>query len=409
VLFVDSSALPQQVVIDTLTSAFDSAGQRCSALRVLCLQEDVADRILEMLRGAMAELSIGNPDRLSTDIGPVITGEARDGILRHIDAMRQAGHAVHQAVLPELCSRGTFVPPTVIEIERLSDVTREVFGPVLHVLRFARGDLEGLVGAVNSTGFGLTFGIHSRLDETIGLLTSRVEAGNIYVNRNLIGATVGVQPFGGHGLSGTGPKAGGPLYLYRLLSSCPAGGGLPAGPQTPQCKAWVDWLASTGDAEFAEQARHMMATSPRNLDIDLAGPVGERNIYRTEPRGIVACIASDLNGLLRQVSAALATGNRARIDHSHRSVLQNLPPALERWIVAAPSAVDGGADAVLFSGDACSLRTINQTLSADEGPIVPLVAVRPDGSFPLELLLREQSISINTAAAGGNANLLMIE
>jgi RHH-type transcriptional regulator, proline utilization regulon repressor / proline dehydrogenase / delta 1-pyrroline-5-carboxylate dehydrogenase len=407
-LIVDSSALAEQVVADTIISAFDSAGQRCSALRVLCLQEDVADRILVMLRGAMAELSVGNPDRLSTDVGPVITAEARIGILAHIESMRQAGRPVHQTTLPRECGRGTFVPPTVIEIADLSDLQHEVFGPVLHVLRFARNELKPLLDAVNSTGYGLTFGIHSRIEETINFLTSGVRAGNTYVNRNMIGAAVGVQPFGGHGLSGTGPKAGGPLYLLRLLKTYPGGATMAAGRSVSHFENWIDWLASIGRPDVATEARHLLATSPYNVDLDLAGPVGERNRYFTEPRGIVACVASNMDDLLRQITVALATGNRALIRAVQRSALHQMPPSLDRWILEASSVLEAHFDAILFGGDSTTLETINRNLSTTEGPIVPLVAARADGSFPLELLVRERSVSVNTAATGGNADLMMI-
>ncbi|WP_154586109.1 aldehyde dehydrogenase family protein, partial [Bordetella pertussis] len=222
-MVIDSSALAEQVVFDVLTSAFDSAGQRCSALRVLCLQEDSADHVLTMLRGAMRELRVGNPDRLSVDVGPVIDAEARNGIQGHIEAMRSSGRPVDQVELAGECRYGTFVPPTLIEIDHIGELTREVFGPVLHVLRYRRDDLDGLIEQINATGYGLTFGVHTRIDETIARVTEQVHAGNLYVNRNIVGAVVGVQPFGGEGLSGTGPKAGGPLYMYRLLATRPAG------------------------------------------------------------------------------------------------------------------------------------------------------------------------------------------
>jgi RHH-type proline utilization regulon transcriptional repressor/proline dehydrogenase/delta 1-pyrroline-5-carboxylate dehydrogenase len=185
---------------------------------VLCLQEDVADRVLAMLKGTLEELTVGNPDKLATDVGPVISPGARDRIVGHVEAMRRRGRAVHQFALAPEAAHGTFVPPTIIEIDSLSDLRAEVFGPVLHVVRVPRDKLEQAVEAVNATGYGLTFGVHSRIDETVARVTARSTAGNIYVNRNLIGAVVGVQPFGGHGLSGTGPKAGGPLYLRRLLA-----------------------------------------------------------------------------------------------------------------------------------------------------------------------------------------------
>ena len=224
-LIVDSSALPEQVVQDVMASAFDSAGQRCSALRVLCVQHDVAERVVTMLKGAMDEATIGNPAALSVDVGPVIDAEAHAGIQRHIDAMRAQGHAVHQSTrgLDEAAAHGTFIPPTLIEIERLDQLQREVFGPVLHVLRYRRADLDALIDQINATGYGLTGGVHTRIDETIARVAARLGVGNLYVNRNLVGAVVGVQPFGGEGLSGTGPKAGGPLYLLRLLTRQPVG------------------------------------------------------------------------------------------------------------------------------------------------------------------------------------------
>ena len=229
VMIVDSSALLEQVVQDVLQSAFDSAGQRCSALRVLCLQEEIAAGMLHMLKGAMRELVTGNPDRLATDVGPVIDREARDNIERHVDAMRSQGHAVYRLPLPQDAAAETFVPPTLIELDSIRTLKREVFGPVLHVVRFRRDKLDALLDDIRATGYGLTFGVHSRIDETIERVIAGVRVGNIYVNRNMIGAVVGVQPFGGEGLSGTGPKAGGPLYVRRLLAACPLRGGTEGG------------------------------------------------------------------------------------------------------------------------------------------------------------------------------------
>ncbi|MGL5266054.1 MAG: L-glutamate gamma-semialdehyde dehydrogenase, partial [Plesiomonas shigelloides] len=226
-MIVDSSALTEQVVSDVMASAFDSAGQRCSALRLLCLQEEIAEHTLTMLRGAMAEYRVGNPERLCTDIGPVIDAEAKNGIEQHIQTLRAQGHPVFQAAREaqqDLQDRaqGTFILPTLIELDSASELQREVFGPVLHVVRYRRETLAPLIRDINAAGYGLTFGVHTRIDETIARVTATVQAGNMYVNRNMVGAVVGVQPFGGEGLSGTGPKAGGPLYLYRLLASRPA-------------------------------------------------------------------------------------------------------------------------------------------------------------------------------------------
>ena len=215
-LIVDSSALAEQVVVDAITSAFNSAGQRCSALRVLFVQEDVAPRVLELLGGAMDELVVGDPRELATDVGPVIDAQARDVIEAHIATMAAAGRVRHRVTLPETCRAGTFVAPTLIELDHIGQLEREIFGPVLHVVRYRAETLDAVIDAINATGYGLTLGIHSRIDETVHRIASRVRVGNVYVNRNIIGAAVGVQPFGGEGLSGTGPKAGGPHYLLRF-------------------------------------------------------------------------------------------------------------------------------------------------------------------------------------------------
>lgn len=217
-MIVDSSALAEQVVADVLTSGFDSAGQRCSALRVLFVQNEIADTVLTMLKGAMAELKVGDPSLLSTDIGPVIDSAAQQQLLLHIATLQKQGFPIYSLTLPKTTAAGTFVPPTVIEIPNIEVLKREVFGPVVHVVRFASADLDKVIDAINSTGYGLTFGIHSRINQTVQYVTERINAGNIYVNRNMVGAVVGVQPFGGQGLSGTGPKAGGPLYLLRLVN-----------------------------------------------------------------------------------------------------------------------------------------------------------------------------------------------
>lgn len=214
-MVVDSSALPEQVVQDVINSAFDSAGQRCSALRVLFLQSDVADNIIEMLKGAMKELVVGDSEKLKTDIGPVIDKEAQANLQAHIDKMAKEGKLIYQVEVPKEL-KGTFIAPTVFEIDQLNSLKREVFGPVLHIVRFNAKDIEKVADQINSTGYGLTFGIHSRIEDTVNYFKKRIKVGNIYINRNIVGAVVGVQPFGGQGLSGTGPKAGGPLYLQRL-------------------------------------------------------------------------------------------------------------------------------------------------------------------------------------------------
>jgi RHH-type proline utilization regulon transcriptional repressor/proline dehydrogenase/delta 1-pyrroline-5-carboxylate dehydrogenase len=217
-MIVDSSALPEQVTRDVVASAFQSAGQRCSALRVLFLQDDVADGMIEMISGAMATLKIGDPRDLATDVGPVIDEEARKGLDDHLQWLDAHARRICRLALPEGCQYGSFVAPAMYEIGSLSELNRENFGPILHVVRFAGDKLGELVDAINSTGYGLTLGLQSRIDTTRDFVEQRARVGNFYVNRNQIGAVVESQPFGGEGLSGTGPKAGGPHYVARFAT-----------------------------------------------------------------------------------------------------------------------------------------------------------------------------------------------
>jgi RHH-type proline utilization regulon transcriptional repressor/proline dehydrogenase/delta 1-pyrroline-5-carboxylate dehydrogenase len=427
-MIVDSSALPEQVVADVLQSAFDSAGQRCSALRVLCLQDDVAQHTLQMLTGAMRELSIGNPDRLSTDIGPVIDAEAKRGIEAHIATMRDKGRKVFQLPLPDSCQHGMFVSPTLIEIDSIDELEHEVFGPVLHVVRYRRHALESLLEAIRATGYGLTLGVHTRIDETIGHVIERVHVGNIYVNRNVIGAVVGVQPFGGEGLSGTGPKAGGPLYLYRLLAKRP--NGIPASlaralsEETPAdggpaaLTAYRDWLLGEHDAQLAARCDGYLGQVLAGATATLPGPTGERNTYALSARGTVLCIASTASGARAQLAAVLATGNRALfIGASGEQLVGALPVALRSYAAVSHDGDLGVEyDAVLFEGDSDALQSLVRQIAARGGPIVSVQSVATgafdEGAFgddyALERLLTERSVSVNTAAAGGNASLMTI-
>ncbi|MDB0528673.1 trifunctional transcriptional regulator/proline dehydrogenase/L-glutamate gamma-semialdehyde dehydrogenase [Ralstonia solanacearum] len=436
-MIVDSSALAEQVVADVLSSAFDSAGQRCSALRVLCLQDDVADRVLAMLKGGMAELAMGNPDRLATDVGPVIDAEARDNIAGHIDAMRAKGRRVHQAPVhasvPAACAHGTFVPPTVIELDSLSDLTREIFGPVLHVVRWKRTakDTDGagltrLIEQINGTGYGLTLGIHTRIDETIAHIVERAHVGNLYVNRNIVGAVVGVQPFGGEGLSGTGPKAGGPLYLLRLLSTCPqdamrAALALTAGAgtdiETDERRALLapfdalhDW-ARKQSPELAAQCDRLAVATATGAVLTLPGPTGERNTYMLLPRDAVLCVAADPADWLRQLAAVLAVGSEAVVQENPAiaEVLRALPSAVQSRVRVVASQEDAAFDAVLHHGDSDHLRALCEGLARRTGPIVGVQGLPHGGQgLALERLLIERSLSVNTAAAGGNASLMTI-
>ena len=400
-MIVDSSALTEQVVQDVLLSAFDSAGQRCSALRLLCVQDDCADATLKMLKGAMAELRLGDPADLATDIGPVIEAEAKAGILAHIEAMRARGFRVTQAPMA-LPAQGHFVAPTLIELGSANDLAEEVFGPVLHVVRFRRKELHQLLDQLNARNFSLTFGLHTRLDETIAEISADADAGNLYINRNMIGANVGVQPFGGSRLSGTGPTAGGPLYLARLAAGAGALGGLSQGVSGPGFAAWQTWLAAHGSSAIAAALAGLATRSPLGRSAELAGPAGESNLYRLIPRGLLGVIAPDEAALLKLVGMALLTGNQALVAPS--ALWQALPPGLKAHIRtgADPLAADDLAG-VLFAGPREIAQELLRKLAARQGPIIPLL-----GENDLERLCHEQSLSTNTAAAGGNAALLAL-
>jgi RHH-type transcriptional regulator, proline utilization regulon repressor / proline dehydrogenase / delta 1-pyrroline-5-carboxylate dehydrogenase len=371
-----------------------------------------------MLKGAMAELEVGDTRKLAVDVGPVITAEARHAITLHIEKMRGRGHTMTQTPLGEDAERGTFVPPTLIEVSKIADVEREVFGPVLHVLRYKREALDKLIDDINAAGYGLTFGLHTRIDETIARVVERIEAGNIYVNRNIIGATVGVQPFGGSRLSGTGPKAGGPLYLSRLVVE-PAPGaldGVEGGDAAiAGIRVYADWLSAHGHGAEAERCVGMMARSPIGARVELRGPVGERNIYTLRRRGRIAAVAASDSGLLIQIGAILATGNDAVVSAAlAERVLLGLPAEFRHRIsrVEDPLGARGLAFALL-EGDEAATSDALRKLASRAGPIVRLQALSSarlaaGEDYNLLDLVEECATATNTAAAGGNASLMTI-
>ncbi|MCC7041047.1 MAG: bifunctional proline dehydrogenase/L-glutamate gamma-semialdehyde dehydrogenase PutA [Burkholderiales bacterium] len=376
-MIVDSSALAEQAVTDALVSAFDSAGQRCSALRLLCLQDDIADGMLSMLHGALHELRVGDPRDLATDVGPVIDEEARSRLAAHVAHWR-ARARTSSAALPPQCRHGTFVAPTIIEIASPRELTREVFGPILHVTRYREGELGELVAAINAAGYGLTHGIHTRIDETMEFIATRIRAGNVYVNRNIIGAVVGVQPFGGEGLSGTGPKAGGPLYLRRLV-------------------------------------RERLAPPPSPLV--LAGPTGETNTWSQRPRATVACLGEGDDALREQVALVLGLGGVARVPATTTG------RALQREHGVTVSVADdplAAADAVLIAAPQARVAALRVQLADATGPRVPVLARSADATRPpaagaapacpydLLRLATERTLTVNTTASGGNASLLAL-
>ncbi|GBG02986.1 bifunctional protein PutA [Azospira sp. I13] len=436
-MVVDASALPEQVVQDVLVSGFDSAGQRCSALRLLCLQEEMADALLALLRQAMAEWRLGDPRRLDTDIGPVIDAEARERLESHIARLAAAGCRVFRppAALPANTDpAATFVAPTLIEIDEPAQLPDEVFGPVIHVLRYRQADLEGLIEAINGLGYGLTFGLHSRIDSTVTRVVSRIRAGNVYINRNMVGAVVGVQPFGGEGLSGTGPKAGGPLMLPSLLDlpqlppAALGGSGAAAALHRPALDGLAEWAAKHGREALGTACAEYAAESLAGREIRLPGPTGEDNRLHFVARGTLLCVGPTEETRLQQLAAALATDNRALLpdDAAGRSLLADLPTAVRKQVAlvageparhdavasstTAPSpAMADRPGAVLCAQDAVAEAAAwRRYLAASPGPRVPVICAR-NGRYPLYRLVLERSLCINTAATGGNAGLLSLE
>ena len=365
-MIVDSTALPEQAVQAVVESAFQSAGQRCSALRCLYVQEDVAEDLLTMLKGAMEALSIGDPWALSTDVGPAIDGEAQAGIAAHIDRARAEGRLLKEMPLP---SGGTFVTPALIEVAGIADLEREIFGPVLHVARFKARELDRVIDAINATGYGLTFGLQTRIDDRVQHVTERVHAGNIYVNRNQIGAIVGSQPFGGEGLSGTGPKAGGPHYMPRFL----------APDRRESAATWATAMAELPASE---------GNAPPPEPVTLPGPTGESNRLSLMPRAPLLCLGPGQEAAGEQARRVRELGGQAiratgMID-LHR--LEHLE----------------GIGGVLWWGDAATARQIELALSRRAGPILPLIPGAPDRAR----VMGERHVCVDTTAAGGNAALL---
>ena len=369
-MLVDSTALPEQAVRDILASSFQSAGQRCSALRCLYVQEDVAETVLEMLSGAMDELALGDPWDLATDVGPVIDAEAAAVIADHVAAARASGRLVKQMAAP---SGGTFVGPAVIRVDGIAQMGREIFGPVLHVATFRADRIDAVVEAVNATGYGLTFGLHTRIDDRVQRIVERLRVGNTYVNRNQIGAVVGSQPFGGEGLSGTGPKAGGPDYLLRFTRGEVAEG------------AVADRVAT--EAEVVAALRSVgPGAGPESHD--LPGPTGESNRLTLVARGPVLCLGPGVAAAAAQAAAIRALGGVA-VE----------APSLEP---AALARLSGLAGAVWWGGPTEG-RAYARALAGREGPILPLIGGAPDrGHARLE-----RHVCIDTTASGGNAQLLV--
>ncbi|SKA04159.1 L-proline dehydrogenase /delta-1-pyrroline-5-carboxylate dehydrogenase [Oceanospirillum multiglobuliferum] len=412
-MIVDSTALPEQVVRDVLASAFQSAGQRCSALRVLYLQKDIAGHVLEMLYGAMKELTIGNPWLFSTDIGPVIDTAAQQKIMAHIKKFTDMGRCLKTFEVPQA---GTFVPPTVLSLNSIDELAEEIFGPVLHVCTFEADELDAVVDLINSKGFGLTFGLHTRVDARVEQVTSRIHAGNLYVNRNQIGAIVGSQPFGGEGLSGTGPKAGGPLYLrrFKLIGQAVQ---VNAGSESALTAAAVNKaLADLASMAQPEQPARLVAThltAPAATDLlntrEMPGPTGELNRLSFHARGVVLCLGPDQNSAMTQAAMALSQGNRVLVIAQNVSqTTQQLAKAglpiigIDGQLAAECLAQIQGIDAVASNADLATLKAYRQVLAQRDGVLLPLLT---EPHLP-ERFIHERHLCVDTTAAGGNASLI---
>jgi RHH-type proline utilization regulon transcriptional repressor/proline dehydrogenase/delta 1-pyrroline-5-carboxylate dehydrogenase len=415
VMVVDSTALPEQVIRDVLASSFQSAGQRCSALRMLYVQKDIADHLLEMLFGAMDELRVGNPWLLSTDVGPVIDQAARQKIEAHCAKFKAQGRVLKALPVPD---EGLFVAPTVIRLEGIQELEEEIFGPVLHIATFEAKEIDQVIDQINAKGFGLTFGLHTRVDKRVERIINRVKVGNIYVNRNQIGAIVGSQPFGGEGLSGTGPKAGGPQYVRRFMTSDAARNTEVAAAGTvsaAQLQNAIDGLNGSDWALARDRSQRLapvFGTVPAALDAtpeEMPGPTGELNRLSCRPRGVVLCLGPDRASALKQAGIALSQGNAVVV----------VAPGAEQALSAATAAgipvqgLDGllqpsametvvGFEAIASAAGDSTLREYRVALARRDGALLPLITER---NAP-ERFVIERHLCVDTTAAGGNASLI---
>ncbi|MEM9605471.1 MAG: bifunctional proline dehydrogenase/L-glutamate gamma-semialdehyde dehydrogenase PutA, partial [Pseudomonadota bacterium] len=409
-MIVDSTALPEQAVRDIVASSFQSAGQRCSALRVLYLQADIADRVQAMLFGAMDELRLGDPWALSTDVGPVIDAAAKARIEAHIETARRQGRllkqldrvAPHRVALDRVASDrvatdapadGHFVAPAVIGVGGIEDLGEEIFGPVLHIARFRSDEIDAVVDAINASGYGLTFGLHTRIDDRVQQVLGRVRVGNAYINRNQIGAIVGSQPFGGEGLSGTGPKAGGPHYVPRFTEEALVTLGAPDAGGPP-----VDTGTLQAALQHALAEVQTVNPEPVGAPLELPGPTGESNRLSRYPRGVVLCLGPGAVAAAEQVAAVRALGCAAV------GVAPGLDAAVGFDGLVTPDQLTAlePVDGVVFHGDVTAARAVREALAARDGALVPLLqSADYAGRF-----LVERHVCIDTTAAGGNASLL---
>ncbi|MFT4816002.1 MAG: RHH-type proline utilization regulon transcriptional repressor/proline dehydrogenase [Pseudohongiellaceae bacterium] len=381
---IDSTALLEQAVRDTIVSAFQSAGQRCSALRMLYVQEDIANDFLKMLCGAMDELVIGGPDALHTDVGPVISQAAKEKIEAHIADAKAHGKLIKQLRAP---TTGSFVGPALIQADGIQSLHEEIFGPVLHVARFAAKDFEQVLEEVNRSGYGLTFGLHTRISQRADSISRQLKVGNIYINRNQIGAVVETQPFGGEGLSGTGPKAGGPHYIRRFYQSKR---------RSSSCAEEVRLISTKQVQSVLDDA--MMHSLELLYSTEMPGPTGESNTLDVWPRGVVLCLGPTAEDAYFQAGAARSFGCPAVVC---------APEISGHWCLDGELKADQladleGIDVVAFFGSDEDASKVRKTLAKRRGCLIPL-SVSEDMHH---LCILERHTCVNTTASGGNTTLL---
>ena len=420
-MVVDSTALCEQVTRDVIDGAFKSAGQRCSALRVLMIQEECFDETLKMIQGAMMELRIGNPKHLSTDCGPVINREAQVKLQSYIEKSRKRNQIIKDIQCD--LKTGYYVTPTIINLKSIDEINEEFFGPILHVISYKSDELEYMIDQLNAKGFGLTFGIHSRIDKQVEEITSRVNAGNIYVNRNQIGAVVGSQPFGGEGLSGTGPKAGGPSSLHGYSQSIAStkttdhelklyGNAQVNNLILPSILINEDLITkmknqfSFIESDFFDFLHDEIAKYATK--VFLPGPTGESNSIRYKPKGTVLCLGPTAIDALKQTLLALVLGNSvvSLIKEDEYNSLITLGFGKESIfrLVNGPSLKLMKSESykvILFFGN---LMSVEKLIVNQRSAITPVMS----SLYETWQLVNERVITEDTTASGGNANLLAL-
>ena len=455
-MLVDSTALPEQIVDDVITSAFTSAGQRCSALRVLFLQDEIADKVLTMLSGAMACVKVGNPSQLSTDVGPVIDKVAQNRLQQHIENMTREAKLIGSVPLGNECEVGSFIAPHVFEINSLSQLDSEVFGPILHVIRYRAKDLHRVIHQINATGYGLTLGIHSRIEAFANTVFDRTSVGNVYVNRNMVGAVVGVNPFGGHGLSGTGPKAGGPNYLFRFsthhkqrqyptstytVSGLELSNTEPLNPTPHSATTMSDnWQKTTlndrlkivTSADNCLQGTNIVNVAKNALETPtfMPGPTGEENKLLLNGRKQILLMVRESDSIVaarRQVATSLLCGC-SLIIACHSDIRVTMQKVINQYVIAGLPAQTiviedlgntrqlikhPGTCAVLANSEGLDSQLLRQVIAQRDGMIIPLIQwPSTDDGYHFGWLLQflnERTRTENLVAKGGNTQLFSLQ